>query len=58
VINYLSEIEQDELFALKNAINDSISSVNPDKMERFTELFVKTLSGKGPGEVFVEPSNF
>jgi hypothetical protein len=58
VINYLSETEQDELFALKNAINDSISSVNPNKMERFTELFVKTLSGKGPGEVFVEPSNF
>lgn len=58
MINYLSETEQDELFALKNAITDSISAVNPDKMERFTELFVKTLSGKGPGAVFVEPSNF
>ena len=35
--------EWNELFALKKAINESPSSVSADRMERFTELFVKTL---------------
>jgi len=56
--NYLTQTEQEELTALKRAINDNVSSVHYDKMERFTELLVKTLSGKGAGEVFLDPTNF
>ena len=41
--NMLTEDERNELNALKNAIDESPSSVHPNKMERFTELFVKTL---------------
>lgn len=58
MINYLTDSEQEELIALKRAINDNVSSVHYDKMERFTELLVKTLSGKGAGEMFIEPTNF
>ena len=39
----LTAEEWDELVALKNAINDSPASVHPDKQERFTELYVKSL---------------
>ena len=42
----LTEDEREELNALKNAIDESPSSVHQDKMERFTELFVKTLPRK------------
>jgi len=58
MINYLTDSEQEELIALKRAINDNVSSVHYDKMERFTELLVKTLSGKGAGEMFMDPTNF
>lgn len=43
----LSPEEWEELISLKDAITDSISSVHPIKMERFTELFAKSLAGKG-----------
>jgi hypothetical protein len=33
-----------EMEALKKAINDYPGSVVPEKLERFTELFVKSLS--------------
>jgi len=39
----LTEDEKNELKALKNAIDEHPWSVHQDKMERFTELFVKTL---------------
>jgi len=58
MINHLTDSEQEELVALKRAINDNVSSVHYNKMERFTELLVRTLSGKGAGEVFLEPTNF
>ena len=38
--------EWEELCALKNAINDYPASVHYEKMERFTELMVKSLEGK------------
>lgn len=44
--NTLSDAEWQELVALKNAINDNPASVHPDKMELFTELFVRSLDGK------------
>jgi hypothetical protein len=43
----LNQEEWDELVALKDAINYNPASVHYDEMGRFTELFVKTLEGKG-----------
>lgn len=43
----LTREEWDELMALKNAINDHPASVHFEKMERFTELMVRSLEGKG-----------
>jgi hypothetical protein len=46
----LTQDEWDELIVLKNAITYSPSTVHPVKMERFTQLFAKSLKGKGdPG---------
>lgn len=42
----LNQEEWNELLALKDAINYNPASVHYDKMERFTELLVKTLEGK------------
>ena len=41
--NMLTDDERNELNALKSAIDEHPWSVHQDKMERFTELFVKTL---------------
>ncbi len=38
----MTKEEWDELVALKNAINWNPASVHPDKMEKFTELLVKS----------------
>jgi hypothetical protein len=43
----LTQEEWEELIALKNAINDSLSSVHYDKMERFSELMVRSLQERG-----------
>ena len=43
----LTAEEWDELVALKEAINYNPASVKYDKMERFTELMVRSLEGKG-----------
>lgn len=43
----LSKEEDEELEALRNAINYNPASVHPDKQERFTYLFVKSLSYVG-----------
>jgi hypothetical protein len=43
----LTTEEWNELVALKDAINYNPSSVHYQKMERFTELMVRTLEGKG-----------
>lgn len=43
----LTQDEWDELIVLKDAISYSPSTVHPAKMERFTQLFARTLSGKG-----------
>lgn len=56
--NALTPEEEQELIALKKAINEGVSSVHFMKMERFTELFVKTISGKGEDGSFLEPTNF
>lgn len=47
VIKSLTTEEWNELVALKDAINHNPASVAPHKMELFTELFVRSLEGKG-----------
>ena len=42
----LTQEEWNELVALKEAINYNPASVHPDKMELFTELLVRSWSGK------------
>jgi len=43
----LSVDEWNEMAALKNVINQNPAAVHPEKMEKFTELFVRSLEGKG-----------
>jgi hypothetical protein len=43
----LSIDEWNELVALKNAITYSPQTVSYEKMEKFSELMVRTLEGKG-----------
>lgn len=43
----LTKEEWEELTALKEAINYDPSTVTPDKMEKFTELFVRSLEERG-----------
>jgi len=43
----LTTEEWNELVALKDAINYDPASVHFKKMERFTELMVRSLEGKG-----------
>ena len=45
--DYLTKEEWNELDALRKAINYNPSQVSPQKMEKFTELFVRSLQGKG-----------
>ena len=45
--DHLTREEWDELNALRKAINYNPSQVCPQKMEKFTELFVRSLRGKG-----------
>jgi hypothetical protein len=44
---YLTQEEWRELNALREAINYNPSQVCPQKMEKFTALFVRSLYGKG-----------
>jgi hypothetical protein len=43
----LTKEEWDELVALKEAINYDPSTVTYEKMEKFSELLVRSLEGKG-----------
>lgn len=43
----LTKEEWEEMVMLKEAIDYCPSTVHYEKMERFVELFVKTLEGKG-----------
>lgn len=43
----LTKEEWNELVALKDAINYNPSTVTYEKMEKFTELMVRSLEGKG-----------
>jgi hypothetical protein len=43
----LSDDEFKEMDDLRKAISQNPAYVHPDKMETFTELFVRSLEGKG-----------
>lgn len=43
----LTKEEWNELVALKNAISYAPQTVSAEKMEKFAELMVRTLEGKG-----------
>ena len=43
----LTKEEWSELVALKEAINYDPHTVSPEKMEKFSELMVRSLEGKG-----------
>jgi len=51
----ITDEEWNEMNALKRAINDHPASVHPDKMERFTELFVRSLGTASDERVLDKP---
>jgi len=56
---HLTTEEWDELNALRMAINYDPRTVAPEKMEKFTELMVRSLEGKGdPVSVQTKPTNY
>ena len=56
---YLTEEEWNELNALREAINYDPHTVSPEKMEKFTELMVRSLEGKGdPVSIQTKPTNY
>ena len=56
---YLTTEEWNELNALREAINYYPHTVSPEKMEKFTELMVRSLEGKGdPVSVQTKPTNY
>ena len=56
---YLSDEEWNELNALRQAINYDPRTVAPEKMEKFTELMVRSLEGKGdPVSLQTKPTNY
>lgn len=48
----LTLTEWDELQALRRAISDNPAAVHPSRMERFSELFARSLVGKGDSIVY------
>jgi len=55
----LTTEEWNELNALRKAINYDPHTVAPEKMEKFTELMVRSLEGKGdPVSVQTKPTNY
>ena len=57
----MKELTKDEwktLVHLKDEISNNCSTIVPEDMELFTELFVKTLYGKGEYTQKSEPTNY
>lgn len=58
IMNELSSAEWKELQVLREAITLNPASVHPLKMEKFTELFTRSIGGKGEGCSFTDPTNY
>jgi hypothetical protein len=56
--DFMSVEEWNELNVLREAISYNPATVSTEKQERFTELLVKSLSGKGDYVSYNEPSNY
>jgi hypothetical protein len=54
----MTQDEWNELKMLKDAITYDPASVHPAKMERFTELMVQSLEGKGDFVTRTTPTNY
>lgn len=55
----LTKEEKNELNALRKAINYNPHTVSPQKMEKFSELLVRSLLGKGDPIAFKDtPTNY
>lgn len=54
----ISDKEWKTLVHLKTEITNNVSTIVPEEMELFTELFVKSLYGKGEYTTIEEPSNY
>jgi hypothetical protein len=50
----LTKEEWNELVALKEAINYDPSTVTYEKMEKFSELMVRSLQGKGDQPICIQ----
>lgn len=57
-MNQLTADELNEMQVLKEAISFNPASVHFMKMERFTELFTRSIVGKGENCIFKEPTNY
>lgn len=51
----ITDEEWNEMNAIRQAIKDHPASVHPDKMERFTELFVRSLGTASDERVLDKP---
>lgn len=51
----LTNDEWNEMAAIRRAINDHPASVHPDKMERFTQLFVRSLGTASDASTLDKP---
>jgi hypothetical protein len=58
MLTKMTKEEWDELVALKNVISYNPASVSTDKMEKFTELLVQSLYGKGENSKITTPTNY
>jgi hypothetical protein len=58
MLTKMTENEWDELITLKDAISYNPASVSTDKMEKFTELLVQSLYGKGENSKITTPTNY
>ena len=54
----MTQDECNEMKVLKDAITNYPASVHPEKMERFTELMVQSLEGKGDLVNRTTPTNY
>jgi hypothetical protein len=53
----MTKEEWNEMDSLRKAISEQPSSVIPEKMEKFTELFVKSLDGADDSHPLTRKSN-
>lgn len=58
MLTKMNQSDWQELVALKDAISFNPATVHPDKMEKFTELFVQTLISKGNYVNKHDPTNY